>query len=130
MSRQWRPGDVAVVTFADGREVTATRYDTGVESGWWTPGLDRYHADRGQRPARSARPLVVIDPEGLPVDDLIRALDRWRNWTSLTHEGEAVTDLIEAITEATRDPKPDEPTGLPDVPARDGDGVPDDCVHD
>jgi hypothetical protein len=61
---------------------------------------------------KTTRPLVVIDPESVPMDDLRRALDRWQRWPSLTHEQVAVKALLDQIAEQTAPPKPDEPTGL------------------
>lgn len=61
--------------------------------------------------ADGCRPVVVIDPETLPMDDLLRGLDRWHTWSSLTHEKTAIKALFDAIAAQTVPPKPDEPTG-------------------
>ena len=113
MSREWKPGDVAMVAFNDNPAQRAVR-SGGVwafldSSGY---GIDSYVTD--------ARPLVVIDPEShADAQRLADALcavmckgepswDEARAYEVHSHMRAALMSLADPPTP----PKPDEPTGL------------------
>jgi hypothetical protein len=70
--REWKPGDVAVLTTPDGREFMAVRTEGGSTGDYWSAPKGW---PRGSVSDECAiRPLVVIDPEDREqVERLIRA---------------------------------------------------------
>jgi len=101
MTREWKPGDVAVGRIAkyEGRFVFRGEYDgwdelDGTEGGW----DGTFIAD--------LRPLVVIDPEDR--EQVERLVKTYNN-------GEVETEWVDAMQAALRSliapPKPPEPTG-------------------
>ena len=115
MTREWKPGDVAMVTLLGGtdREYIAEFRQHGGRAQWFGSWNGF-----GAEVVQSARPLVVIDPEdSAAVDALAKA------WDSLDGEtfalGESpMTVRAYRMQAALREfanptpPKPDEPTGL------------------
>lgn len=115
MSRQWKPGDVAVLALHDGPKV-ATR---GIR-GWWFGDGARIVEVLDTAPV-DARPLVVIDPEtrGAAIE-IAQAVG-----SVVARPGEDIRHIIDAVQAALRslvvDPKPPEPQGLGAV-VEDGNG--------
>ena len=117
MSREWKPGDVAVIRDeSDGRSWVAARDDKGWSS--LDPGIGWIHDED----VAAARPLVLIDPEEIPVArgslaptwlrNLARELGEDPNTVSTSLEN-VLRFLADKIDEANpTPPKPDEPTGL------------------
>ena len=60
MSREWKPGAVAMVTYPDGNDAVPVLTDRGELAPLWIAGGVRTWARDGEM---IARPLVVIDPE-------------------------------------------------------------------
>ena len=108
-TREWKPGDVAIWDIDGQTEVIYFRHG-GPD--WDEPGWQTGDNGEGYPTPEQLRPAVVIDPEDVPLDDLLRALDRWHQWSSLAHEQAAIKALFDQIAEQTKPPKPDEPTGL------------------
>lgn len=107
--REWKPGDVAaVVSQVEGnREVVAIR-GRGEWNAVDSTGL-RCHIF-GQE--KTARPLVVIDPEDKSFAEKIREyLDAEADWHGM-HEDDTVETLQDALRSLVAPPKPPEPTGL------------------
>lgn len=108
MSREWKPGDVAMVKNDYGawnlciRTLVAGR-------GWvWRPGCaDIFYADDI---VQGVRPLVVVDPED--VDAVYRLDDLYR--AAKSRGAGAYGWMQQALREfaSPQPPKPDEPTGL------------------
>lgn len=111
MKRDWKPGDVAMVSTPCCGESRAIRLWSDKWSG---PGGS--HSDG---PEVTARPLVVIDPEDAnAVSRLIACLLRHG------YEFSRKADLTAALREfaTPKPPKPEEPTGLGAV-VEDADGA-------
>lgn len=82
MTREWKPGDLAMVTCSDGQERRALFGQFWIDdSGVWVfRDGTRRNADESQ-----ARPLVVIDPEDRErVERLTKAIDSAGVFTGLT----------------------------------------------
>jgi hypothetical protein len=116
MSRDWKPGDVALVT----SECCGERVSLRRVTGSWVD-VDSVHADD----EATARPLLVIDPEDREqvhrlADAFCRA--RWDH-TPGSSECDPLTaaSMREALRSLLAPPRPDEPTGLGAV-VRDGHG--------
>lgn len=98
MSKEWKPGDLAMLSGLDGDEVMAFRQDRQ-----WATQSHLYLNDWQVK----ARPLVVIDPEDREAVERLTGL-------YLDVEGSA-TDVMQAALREFADPtppRPDEPTGL------------------
>ena len=123
MTREWQPGDVALVRNQWGVwNVAICSLRTGVLGWVWKYGVaDDY--DRVDDPDRTARPLVVIDPEDAEqVERLLASL--MTQWPKVVvglpvDDRDALNQIyLVAIKQALREfanpksPKPDEPTGL------------------
>jgi len=115
MSREWKPGDVAVVRSMYGDEVTAIRTGTPNNMGWSysmrtrTGSTQTWHSDATGYSV--VRPLVVIDPddEDLPIAHAIyEALDDCGT-RDFRVQRERIRAALRSLIEP---PKPDEPTGL------------------
>ena len=124
MSREWKPGDVAVVRSMYGDEVTAIRTGTPNNMGWSysmrtrTGSTQTWHSDATGYSV--VRPLVVIDPddEDLPIAHAIyEALDDCGT-RDFRVQRERIRAALRSLIEP---PKPDEPTGLGAV-VEDADG--------
>jgi hypothetical protein len=85
MSRQWKPGDVALVTFDNASPAEKARGESDVVtrlalrgSGWWAMG--RASGLDDDQPILDARPLVVINLENSEqLERLARAyVDTWK----------------------------------------------------
>lgn len=105
MSREWKPGDVAMATDANGQACRAIFTE---EHEWSCAcGYDL-------EPANCAiRPLVVIDPEDREqVERLLSNYHGWK-WEHATKQP-SITDMQAALREfaSPTPPKPDEPMGL------------------
>jgi hypothetical protein len=97
MSREWVPGDVAMVTVDHGkgpRDVICFR-----TPGWWRDSTTGNSYGSALREVKSARPLVVIDPES--DEDVKRLCDAYR---SVDH-GIGTMPMQAALREFA-DPKP------------------------
>jgi hypothetical protein len=97
MSREWTPGDVALVTANDGGHPgVAFRVDySGVGHVWWV--ANGYWRDEF---VESARPLVVIDPEDM------RAVERLQDlYIAAESRGLSGLSMLDALREFA-DPKP------------------------
>ena len=109
MTREWKPGDAAVL--ACGEETCPMREHRGLlgKSGrWYLLELGEWWDEHGSEPLR---PLVVIDPE-----DRERVL---RLALAVGRDEETVTKALRSLIEP---PKPEEPTGLGAV-VEDADGL-------
>ena len=114
--REWKPGDVAMVTLTkthDGRTERAWLHNDGC---WTFADGNGGHSSRDDVIA-AARPLVVLDPEN--ADDMRRLSDALRTVdTSGDLPEEPMTFHALKVRAALRElanptpPKPDEPTGL------------------
>jgi hypothetical protein len=119
VTREWKPGDVALVTIPGHEERLMTRYSTGVERGWYYGvGLNvdgkAHFSDEGSGRGHVARPLVVIDPEDRQQVERLQVV-MWQ--AHGTHEVMRdqlphVADVLQSALREFADPKPDEPTGL------------------
>lgn len=104
MTREWKPGDVAMVP-GPGR---ALLLDTGM---WVTQRVGNKHDSKGFSEFLDVRPLVVIDPENR--EDIERLLTLYTSGLTDRQLG-----AHSALTWALREyadppaPKPDEPQGL------------------
>lgn len=104
MSRDWKPGDVAVVTLTDGTEVRAL-YTFRGGSPWVTVATASY--EKGI----AARPLVVIDPEDFEqVSRLAHTIAHTFHSTSDNIYADGIQAALREFAEPTQ-PKPNEPTG-------------------
>lgn len=135
MSREWKPGDVAMRTGADGSTVTSlvVRADRRRIDCWDNHGeADHWHHSNGgwntipDDPAFGTyRPLVVIDPDS-PAD-CERLAQAWEAQKFADLGSVAMTLAAYRMQAALREfadpkpPKPDEPTGLGAV-VEDADG--------
>lgn len=106
MSREWKPGDVAMVKCADLSERVAIRRAGGsiLEAPWVTKD-----GDWGDAVAYDPRPLVVIDPED--AEQVERLLGLWANQETPACGRRSLVDALREFANPTP-PKPDEPTGL------------------
>lgn len=104
-SRDWKPGDVAMVLPRGGDSLVGIK----TFDGWHLGPIEL--ADRN---VEAAWPLVVIDPEDREqVERLVRACpDDW----CFEQDEATVIDCTESMQDALRSlkepPKPEEPTGL------------------
>lgn len=126
MSREWKPGDVAVAAFPvwgsdqnDGRLSYVLTRLARFDGGWTrldNPD-DNVHDGSRYEPA-DPRPLVVIDPEDRAAVERLRDLwddahlDQQGHRPSPTHKGARGNALQAALRSLIADPKPEEPTGL------------------
>lgn len=102
MSREWKPGDVAVIKFSAGDEI-----------GMWLGDRWAVTGGRSQLPNYTiSRPLVVIDPEDRQQVERLAHLITEHD-KGATEEAWA-SDLANALREFAnpKPPKPEEPTGL------------------
>lgn len=118
MSREWQPGDVAMVTYRLG-ECTETNLCAKTDKGWdcLAPGVGfLMHGD-----VYEARPLVVIDPEDAKqVERLAQLVPDCGDPVNHCDPKQCLslgcwTDRVQqALREFAnpKSPKPDEPTGL------------------
>ncbi|GAB3776651.1 hypothetical protein FB382_004357 [Nocardioides ginsengisegetis] len=110
MSREWKPGDVAIVTNQSGESGRAIRFSGSPEDGWFAE-RDGIGGD-----LTDARPLVVIDPENREqVERLCNLVDGAFNDTRIDGTGPTSTELAQAALREFANPtppKPEEPTGL------------------
>jgi hypothetical protein len=110
MSREWKPGDVAMVTLTTGQTAPAMR--SGTDRGeWYGPMRDDSPSFLvGDALVASAHPLTVIDAEDR--EQVERLAERIGHlWTSHNY----VVDVVQAALREFADPKPpkpEEPTGL------------------
>jgi hypothetical protein len=109
MSREWKPGDVAMVTLTTGQTAPAMR--SGTDRGeWYAPMRDDSPSFLvGDHLVASAHPLAVIDAgDREQVERLAERIGHL--WTSHHY----VTDVVQAALRefaAPKPPKPEEPTG-------------------
>lgn len=108
MTREFKPGDVAMVSYGKaGREKVMLR---GTNGRWWEPT-----GSFSDQHARTVRPLVVIDPED-PESFIQSALTEIERVLSLdSDDRHYVREGIAAALREFADPtpsKPEEPTGL------------------
>lgn len=104
--RDWKPGDVAMVTLPGGEQaigVRPLRNDGWNHSGAFAGGADYDHIGD-----TDVRPLVVIDPEDR------EQVERLHGLYLAARETTSKGDLQVALREFANPtpPKPDEPTGL------------------
>ena len=114
MTREWKPGDVALVTCDDGEERRAL---CGVR--WNDDSLVWVFRDRAMRDvaSSSARPLVVIDPEDAATDPRRFLESLSRNWYQAPDDfklygGTHLLDWLASQFDLPAPPRPPEPTGL------------------
>jgi hypothetical protein len=116
MSRQWKPGDVAVWDNGDGRPEVVYRfreYVSSLEEGdllWQTPD-----SGEGRPEDRHLRPLVVIDPEDREQVErlLVAQVGTTSGCPDVLMVSEQQVDRTQAALRSLVAPlKPDEPTGL------------------
>lgn len=116
MGREWKPGDVALVTWTssyDGEVQTQVRLlvERGMtdmpaserKQAWW--GRDGYLEAASKD--IEARPLVVIDPEDREQVGQLAGLLGENGWRATQAHG-----LRDALRSLITPPKPKEPTGL------------------
>lgn len=99
--REWKPGDVAMVTARDLTQ-PAVR---GASTGWYWPG-----DFLGDRDVTDVRPLVVIDPEDGDAVERMNSLYYAKRAAGLAQLTAMQAALREFANPAP--PKPEEPTGL------------------
>ena len=105
MSREWKPGDVAMwredtVVFRDG-------YGDGRNGARWVGANEgECFVDRDSE----LRPLVVIDPEDTSGLDRLRYLLIYSGWVP-QKDADALDDILREFANR-KPPRPDEPTGL------------------
>jgi len=118
MSREWKPGDVAMVSLFDGEEVRAIRVARCPmcrrhgDSPHWHCGSEH----GGNLPSSKdadARPLVVLDPEDR--EEVERLMDTYMgqfdSYPPSTTEADHMQAALRELANPTP-PKPDEPMGL------------------
>lgn len=100
MSREWKPGDVALTTVGGATEKVSILTET-YQSGrrWW-----RANGWVPPEMVDSARPLVVIDPEDREQIEQIAK----RCYAEL-RAGNVLADRLQAALRALANPKPEEP---------------------
>lgn len=113
MSREWKPGDVALVTFDNASYSQQSKGETAIETlpmlrrddDWAYPS---YGASVMDEMVMEARPLAVIDPEDREQVKRLCDLIPW-----LGSAPNLVDDMQAALREyaAPKPPKPEEPTG-------------------
>ena len=126
MTREWKPGDVALVTDAKGRTGRAMKGARGWD---FTPSGSSLNAYSGEAEPIEAHPLIVIDPRTMTWDGRIPSAQEFTAWAEAIGAGEFETGILR-IADALRElpdpilpnPKPDEPQGLGAV-VEDADGV-------
>lgn len=106
MSREWKPGDVALVEVG----CESNRHRGMFLFGGWRYGDDKWVAND---PAIvTARPLVVIDPEDREkVTSLIRAVDLAAGHDTTAVYPHRIQNFTVALRSLVTPPKPDEPKG-------------------
>ena len=121
MSKDWRPGDVAMVQCSDGKWRQAGYLPSGLAEPQWV------FADNARRWVweSDVRPLAVIDPEDREaVKRLLATYHGWK-WDDriIDSKGASVADMQAALREFAnpKPPRPSEPTGLGAV-VEDGEG--------
>jgi hypothetical protein len=122
VSREWKPGDVAMAQSTAGASFLVVRTDTLRDAYWsapkgWPSGVGSDDCDY--------RPLVVIDPEDRQqVDRLCDALSRLEILSEGWDDGPRRRRCADALREFANPtpPKPTEPTGLGAV-VEDADGM-------
>lgn len=128
MKREWKPGDVAMVTFetvAGPETAVGLCYHGGIVlRGGTSDGQARWslpdHTEVWSS-VTSAHPLVVIDPAGSAEDlDRLRYMLIYSGWVP-TKDADALDDILREFANLTP-PKPDEPLGLGAV-VEDADGI-------
>lgn len=112
MSREWKPGDVAVIKCLDlDCEQTFHQAILGRAQDWWLLDLGEYMASHDAEPVR---PLVVIDPEDKQAT--LRLAECYLSENPGVYA--PVTRVADRLQAALREfanptpPKPVEPTGL------------------
>lgn len=102
----WKPGDVAWVFGEEPSGRSAIEFSEAairtVDGKWSTANgevIDEW--------VFNARQMITVDPETLDFDLLERALNRWVEWSSLSHERAAIRYLLSLLEPSS--PKPDEP---------------------
>jgi hypothetical protein len=110
MSREWKPGDVALVGYRLHGDDDLLQEDVRIlrSDGKWygATGWVTNHPEA----AVSIRPLVVIDPEDREqVERLTAACLNAFNWTGRKPREEEVTATQAALRSLLAPPKPDEP---------------------
>lgn len=111
MSRDWKPGDVAMVDSWRGRGQLAFRTERGDAIGWCVlDGSDSRGLDDLE--VGNARPVVVIDPEDYST--FRPALESWTRlvfgYTANERDCELFADALREFANPT--PTIEEPTGL------------------
>lgn len=103
MTREWKPGDVAMVSALNKPEPYRAFYDG---STWRQYDGAMFCVDSPQ----SYRPLVVIDPE-----DREQVERLWQMWRDLAPDHRLAQDNLQVVLRefaSPTPPKPEEPTGL------------------
>jgi hypothetical protein len=119
-TREWKPGDVAMIDHGATGQVVAVRTDLG---GWacsrrGSDGKPFHH----EGDLLSARPLVVIDPEDREqVERLVQAWERQAGESAFSTTGRYLQAALREFANPTP-PRPEEPTGLGAV-VEDAEGV-------
>ena len=109
MSREWKPGDVAIAVRHDGTESRALRRWDGT----W-----RIQDECVNNPPRDFRPLVTLDPEDREAVERLLSAYLEHGWTRAPDDAPIRTTGIDYLQAALREfanpmpPKPDEPQGL------------------
>jgi hypothetical protein len=109
-TREWKPGDVAMIDHGATGQVVAVRTDLG---GWacsrrGSDGKPFHH----EGDLLSARPLVVIDPEDREqVERLVQAWERQAGESAFSTTGRYLQAALREFANPTP-PRPEEPTGL------------------
>jgi len=112
MKREWKPGDVAMVSVSDLDEPQIMLRD---KAGWADREATFYwdKAEAGWE-ITDVRPLVVIDPED--AEQIGRLAEAWEAQTHATLSDTPMTltqyRLQAALRSLITPPKPEEPTGL------------------
>ena len=125
MTREWKPGDVAMVTDARGRTGLAMK---GVRGWDFTPSGSPLNAYSGESEPIEAHPMIVIDPRSMTWDGRIPTAEEFTAWAEAIGAGEFETGILR-VADALRDLpapitpdlKPEEPKGLGAV-VEDADG--------
>lgn len=106
MSRQWKPGDVAVLSSMDGVRYLALRTDS---ARWAMHMADVYD---GSALAESARPVVVIDPGDREQVEHLAGLIARNGKVDEPFPGAWPDKVQAALRSLAILPSPPEPTGL------------------